>query len=75
MGVDLGRTEAGVAEEALDVADVDAGLDQLGCCGVAQHVGCDVSREAGCDGSLGEPGSHRGRGEWLVMEVDEEMGV
>ena len=72
MGVDLRRAETGVAEEALDVADVDAGLDQLGCGGMAQHVRGYMGLEARGSGGLGEAGSHRRRGERFIVQVEEQ---
>ena len=39
VGVDLRGRDAAVAQELLDVADVDAGLDKLRRGAVPQHVG------------------------------------
>ena len=45
--VDLRRRNAAVAEEALDVADVDAFLQEVGGDGVAEHVGGDAVADGG----------------------------
>lgn len=47
MCVDLGRRQAGVAEQALDEADVDTGLDKLCCGAVPEHVWGYPPRETG----------------------------
>ena len=45
--VDLRRGDAAVAEEALDVADVDALLQEVGGYRVAEHVGGDTVADGG----------------------------
>ena len=39
LGVDLGRRQGGVAQEFLDLAEIGAGRQEVGCEGVAQRVG------------------------------------
>ncbi len=52
MRVDLGRAQARVAEEALDVADVDARFDQLGRGRVAKHVRRDLGAKPAAAAAL-----------------------
>lgn len=47
MGVNLSSGDVGVAEEALDTAEVGAVLKQIGGKTVTQGVGCDVFGDAG----------------------------
>jgi hypothetical protein len=47
VGVDLGGLRAGVAEELLDVAEVGAGLEEVGGEAVAEGVGTGVGGDAG----------------------------
>ena len=48
MGIDLRGRDAGVAEEALDEADIHALFDEQGRRAVAEHVGRDTALDR-CD--------------------------
>ncbi len=53
VGVNFGRGYVGVAEHFLQAAQVGAMVEQVGCKGVAQHMGADFPRiEAGGNGQL-----------------------
>ncbi len=55
VGVNLGGRDAAVAEEFLDVADVDAGLDELRRGAVPQHVGRHAAADRRGTGEFVEP--------------------
>jgi hypothetical protein len=75
MGVDLGGGDAGMAEQALHEADVDAGLDQERRRGVAQHVRGDAAGKADLAGVAAQARAHRLRLHGRAVAVEEERAL
>lgn len=72
VGVNLGGLDGAMAEEPLDVADVDVLLEEERGEGVAEHVRRYVCGGGGAVGVLGDEGADRLLGQALVEAVDEE---
>ena len=47
MCIDLGRCQAGVAEQRLDATEIGPVIEKVGCEGVAQLMGAERGWEAG----------------------------
>ncbi len=72
MCVDLGRGDAGVAEQFLDRAQVSARLQQMAGKGVAQHVRMHVLLESACPRQSLQPPLHSAWAEPFPVPTDEQ---
>src|SRR6185295_19858910 len=73
IGVDLGRGNRAVAEEVLDVTDVDAFLEEECGDGMAEHVRCHMEWKTRLQGPLGEHFAYCLLGEWATGPTREEV--
>src|SRR4051812_23348056 len=72
LRVHLGRRDAAVAEEALDVADVDAFFEEVGGDGVAEHVGGDAVADFAAFAVEADEAADHLRAGGFAAGVDEE---
>ena len=72
--VNLGRADAGMAEQLLDDAQVGAVLQQVGREAVPQHVGSHVARNVGAADTLFDAQPERHRGKRCAAPGEEDTG-
>ena len=72
VGIDLGRGDVGVAEQLLHAAEIVAGLQQVGCKGMAEQVREHVGIDALAPGPMGDPSLYRPATEAPATVADEQ---
>jgi hypothetical protein len=75
VGVDLGRADAGVAEEFLDDAEVGAAGEQMGGEGVAEEMGIDAGIKPGGLGGFFHDPPEVGGGEAAAVVAEEHLAA